>query len=286
MLEIKYLHLENKNKYKKITDVQESKVSYDINLSIDYKTKIGVYSKDKNIVNTFLKLIAGINKPTKESQIKIAKKDVFDNKDYFKNRLYLDFSTHYLNTLNYKKIDEALTEKYALNLNYDKYTKILKDLDIRGECEITDKYEFTPLGNTLVNFALACSLDYEFLIINNPTINVTSTNILTYIMNYLNNNYKSMIFGLNNLDLFIDILDYIIILDDFGLMHILYNNSKLLVINNGQVPEELDKYKLFISFDKKRIILSNELSKDELKELKKKRIDFIQINLQELGGYI
>ena len=290
MLEIKSLLLENKNQHKNLTNIKETKNSYDINLSIDYNTKIGIYSQDTYTTDMLLRLIAGINKPNKNSKITIGKRSVYDNKEYFENRLYLDFSKLYLSTLNPSKIDEALNEKFATNLDKEKFSKISKDLNIRGECEILDKYYFSLSGNTLVNFALAASLDYKFLIINNPTLHINNnsskSNELEYVVDYFNKNYKSLIFGLNDLGLITTILDYIIILDDFGFTHIIHHDSILYVINAKDLTDEITKYKMFISKDEERIILSSEISKEEIKALKKKKIEVVAITPDLVGGYL
>lgn len=284
LIEVKGLKCENKNRYKKLTSAHESIYTYDVEFKCDYQSKIGVYSTDKEITKTFLKYISGINKPQFGS-IKIQNRNVYDNPVFFKKRLYLDYDTNYLNTLNSSKIASEITEKFDVQFDKDRFDKITKDLNIRGECEITNKYNFTLSGNTLVNFALSVSCNQEFLIINNPTVYLKDKKILDYITSFYDKNYKSLVFGLNKIDEITSILDYILIFDDYGKSHILDKNDKLIITNKTD-NDNFDKYKIFESYDNKRLILLGYDQKEIIKELKKNKMEYIVITLSEIGGYL
>ena len=65
----------------------------------------------------------------------------------------MDFSHTYLTTLRISAISETLRNKYGLSFNKEKFVRIGKDLNIRGETMIGEQYKFTPAGNTFVNYA-------------------------------------------------------------------------------------------------------------------------------------
>lgn len=284
LIEVKGLKCENKNRYKKITTTHESPHTYDVEFKCDYASKIGVYSSDKEITKTFLKYIAGINNPQFGS-IKIQNRNVFDNPVFFKKRLYLDYDTNYLYTLNSDKIEEEISEKFNVKFDKERFNKIVKDLNIRGECEITNKYNFTLAGNTLVNFALSVSCNNEMLIINNPTVYLKDESVLDYITSFYDKNYKSLVFGLNKIDEITSILDYVLIFDDYGKSYFLNKSDNLIIINETN-NNYFDKYKMFKSKDNERCILLAYDQKEIIKELKKNKIEYIIITLDEIGGYL
>lgn len=284
MFKIKDMILENKKHHNKLTSSHESPFSYELNLDLRDFKYIGIYSRDKFITKCFLKVLAGINK-SKSGRSEYQEFDVFDNKEYFQKRLYFDYETNYVSTLNPDKLSDTFMQKFKKEFDSTKFKKIVKDLNIRGECTITSKYEFTNIGNTLVNHALSISLPYKILIINNPTLYIKNNHQIKYISDNFKNDYETVVLGLNDLGLITKELEIIIVFDDFGFVHSLNPNDELVVLNAQQNLDEYKANKLFISNDGKRLILHG-FNKDDFKKLKKAKIDYIIISLNEVGGYL
>lgn len=283
MLEIRNLKLNSKKEIntKLVVDPITNNCDYDVNFKLNDST-IGIYCQDKEVVKKFLKYVAGINK---NNEVYFDNKPVFNNPNYFKNRIYLDFSNNYLSTLNVEDIYINILESFSKTIDKDKFKKISKDLDIRGDAIIEKSYIFNPQGNTSLNFCLLSSLNYPIAIINNPTINVNNIKIINYMADYYKHNYRYLIFGLNNLYTLNNILDYIIIFDDFNNTRILSSSDEVIVCDYYE-DDLLDTFKMFKSQDHKRLILFNGLTKDDYKLLKQRKLSYYKIRLDEVERYL
>ena len=283
MLEIKNLNLNSKKEInsKLIVDPITNNCDYNVSFKL-HDSIVGIYCQDREVVKKFLKYVAGINKT---NEVYFDNKPVFNNPNYFKNRIYLDFSNNYLSTLNVEDIYINILESFSKTIDKDKFKKISKDLDIRGDAIIEKSYIFNPQGNTSLNFCLLTSLNYPIAIINNPTINVNNIKIINYMANYYKHNYRYLIFGLNNLYTLNNILDYIIIFDDFNNTRILSSSDEVIVCDYYE-DDLLDALKMFKSQDNKRLILFNGLTKDDYKLLKQRKLSYYKIRLDEVERYL
>ena len=283
MLEIKNLNLNSKKEInsKLIVDPITNNCDYNVSFKL-HDSIVGIYCQDREVVKKFLKYVAGINKT---SSVYFDNKPVFNNPNYFKNRIYLDFSNNYLSTLNVEDIYINILESFSKTIDKDKFKKISKDLDIRGDAIIEKSYIFNPQGNTSLNFCLLTSLNYPIAIINNPTINVNNIKIINYMADYYKHNYRYLIFGLNNLYTLNNILDYIIIFDDFNNTRILSSSDEVIVCDYYE-DDLLDTFKMFKSQDHKRLILFNGLTKDDYKLLKQRKLSYYKIRLDEVERYL
>ena len=283
MLEIKNLNLNSKKEInsKLIVDPITNNCDYNVSFKL-HDSIVGIYCQDREVVKKFLKYVAGINKT---SSVYFDNKPVFNNPNYFKNRIYLDFSNNYLSTLNVEDIYINILESFSKTIDKDKFKKISKDLDIRGDAIIEKSYIFNPQGNTSLNFCLLSSLNYPIAIINNPTINVNNIKIINYMANYYKHNYRYLIFGLNNLYTLNNILDYIIIFDDFNNTRILSSSDEVIVCDYYE-DDLLYTFKMFKSQDHKRLILFNGLTKDDYKLLKQRKLSYYKIRLDEVERYL
>ena len=280
MLEIKNLNLNSKKEINSKLTVDPITNNCDYNVSFKlHDSIVGIYCQDREVVKKFLKYVAGINKT---SSIYFDNKPVFNN---LKNRMYLDFSNNYLSALNVEDIYINILESFSKTIDKDKFKKISKDLDIRGDAIIEKSYIFNPQGNTSLNFCLLSSLNYPIAIINNPTINVNNIKIINYMADYYKHNYRYLIFGLNNLYTLNNILDYIIIFDDFNNTRILSNSDEVIVCDYYE-DDLLDTFKMFKSQDHKRLILFNGLTKDDYKLLKQRKLSYYKIRLDEVERYL
>lgn len=244
---------------------------------------IGIYGRNKKTLIQFLNVISGINKNNKTCFYN--NKDIFDNEEYFNNRLYFDFSKKYLSTLRVNYIEERIKQKYNLTFDKETFINISKDLDVRGETEITYTYKFTPTGNTFVNYSLIKSLDKNNIIINNPTINLKMEDDLNYITSGLTNKkyYNSVILGLDNLKVFYKKLDKIIFFTDFKTIITATNNDTAIIFNQSSFDLIRDEDKIF-GGDK--IICLNKYTKEELKQLTKSKIDYKVISIYDVEQYM
>ena len=243
----------------------------------------GIYGRDKKTIKQFLNVISGINKNKKTCFYN--DEDIFDNEEYFNNRLYFDFTKKYLSTLRVNYIDERLKQKYNLAFNKETFINTSKDLDVRGETEITYTYKFTPTGNTFVNYSLTKSLDKNNLIINNPTINLRMEDDLDYITTGLTNknDYNSVILGLDNLKAFSKKLDKIIFFTDFKTIITATNNDTAIVFNQSSFFLISNEDKIFGG---EKIVCLNKYTKEELKSFTKSKIDYKVISIYDVEQYM
>jgi len=254
---------------------------YKVNLSVDDNEKIGVFSFKKDIVKKFLELISGIN--NNKNTIFLNQNNVYDNKEYFKERIFLDFNKKYLSTLRVQKIYDSL-KQYNIEFDKDKFIKICKELNVRGETDISYKYEFSKVGVSFVNLALVCSCNIKNIIINNPTINLILDEDINYFVNKLTNEeFNTVILGLNSLNQFQNKLTKILIFSDFDEAYVVDENTSLIAFENDIDRHFLIKNKLFRG---NKLICLNTLSKDDLKNYQRMKVRFDIINIYEIEKYL
>lgn len=263
-----YLYLEN----------MEFK-DYRLNLVIENKEVVGVYSRNKKLVSEFLRVISGINK-TKSCLYQ--GKEVFDNREYFQNRISLDYAHTYLSTLRIANIEEALKSKYSLSFNKEKFIKIGRELDIRGETEITFQYKFSPAGNTFVNYALTVALEKPNVIIENPTYGLNLAEDIEYIVSGITDKsvFNTAIIELDRLRLFKNRLQKILIFSDFNKAYFLDPKTQLVII-----PEDIEIDEPLYTTEEGVIGILT-YTKGELKILQKNKIDYRIISIYDLEEYL
>lgn len=255
--------------------------NYNINLNIYANEKIGVYGRDKAIIKEFLELISGIN--NNKGTIFIDGVNVFDNKNYFSKRVFFDFKRNYLTTLKINKIKDALLE-YDIFFDNEKFVQICKELNVRGETDITYRYEFSPVGNTFVNLALCLSINKENIIINNPLANLKLQSDFAYFAKKLTEaNYHNVILGLDNIACFNGQLNRILFFTDFGEVVSVHNNDTLIVFE-----KDIDKYYLIKNklYKGEYLIALNNYSKEDLKLWQKQKVKYEIISVYDIEKYI
>lgn len=263
-----YLNLENMEFF-----------DYLLNFEIEDGEVVGVYSKNKKLVSDFLRVLSGINKA---KSCLHQGKEVFDNREYFRNRIFMNYAHTYLSTLRISNIQEILKSKYNLSFNKDKFVKIGRELDIRGETEITYQYKFSPAGNTFVNYALTAALEKPNIIIENPTHGLNLPEDIEYIVTGISNNnvFNTAIIGIDRLSLFKGRLHKVLIFSDFRKAYFLNPKTQLVV-----VPEEIELDEPLFRIGDGIIGILN-YTKEELKKLQKNRIDYRIISIYDLEDYL
>ena len=136
---------------------------------IDYKDKILVIG-DHDIIKKMFMVLSGINKG--KGMVKSNNQDVFDNSDYFKERVLIDFSKRYITTLRKDTIIDAFKSKFQIDIDIEKFIRHINDFYIRKEAIFDVKYNFTPLGNTLLNYSMFDSINLENCFILNSTYQI------------------------------------------------------------------------------------------------------------------
>lgn len=245
--------------------------------------KIGVFAREAEVRDKFLLSLAGINRNYDNCFFK--KENLYDNKAYFQNRIYLDCQEKYLETLNFSKIADIINTKFKMKIDRAYLAKYIDALKIRGECEITStyKYIFTYIGNTLINLGLAFSTGKN-LIINNPTIHIDEEHKSDeeYIYNELKNYTKLIVLGINNLIQLKDLLNRVILFTDFNEV-IVFNPKKdnLYIIDNCNIANELYVFKC-----KDERLIIKEPPQETLKRLRRQKLNLKRISIYEIEKYL
>jgi hypothetical protein len=254
--------------------------NYTVNCEIPDKEFIGVYAKDKKLVRSFLDIMSGIAK--NRNTCFFQGKDLYDNADYFRNRLYLNYTKNYLSTLNASFIEERMRYRFNKPFNKEKFQKIIRELNVRGETEISYLYRFTPAGNTLVNYALTKALEPINIIICNPTAELRLDADIRAIANGLTDRseYGSVILGLDRLYPFAWRLNKLLVFTDFEKAVVLDSTQSLIVFKEEYFPIE-DKI-----FWGNYIIAINRYNRDELKSFSKQKFEHQVISVFEMDNYL
>lgn len=252
---------------------------YDINLEIENNKLYLVFCKNKEYVNRFIISLSGINKHQGICNYK--NNPIFDNPDYFKNRLLINFNTMYIRTLNSKIIEEAIKSFPHIKFNPEEFKKVVNETDIRREILIKDEYTFTNKGISLTNYALIKSMDFKNLLVLNPYTRNDSVIKEKVILELQNRNkYNTVIIANNNLEFLSKYVDKIIVLTDYTYVDVIDKEDTFLVCDdNIYLHNRL--------FKNDNIIISkNNYSKDELKTFSKNNLKYKIIKFKELISMI
>jgi hypothetical protein len=263
-----------------------TKTYHPISFDIEEGQIWGIYSKDSTNIVRFLDQLSGLN--NNHRTIFYRGKNVYDYGPFFKDRIYADFSTNYLTTLNFNRIQEVLAEDYRKEVDKDILKEHIRHLYVRGEYETNHSCVFTPTGNTYANFALTMSLTTKILMIANPTIHVRNHKELDYMVAHLTNRkkYENCILGLDHLAEFMNQLDHLLVFGDGDIATILNPKKDDLYIFESNISPEITLYKLFDSQDQQRMIVHRQYTEDELKMFKRRKISFAKISAYEFENYL
>ncbi len=229
-----------------------------------------VYSPNHNILKKCALEVAGINHA---DGIFYNNKNVFDNKQYFNSRVYLDCNVSHLNTLIPDVVSQTMDNNYNIIIDTNKFGKLIKQLQIRSEGQLDNIYHFTNEGVALSNVALGMSI-YRYHILLEPLDNVMKENHLKVAKESLKDS-NSLCFT-SKLSKYLDICNNIIVL---GFKNVFYLNHKsfvyILYKSNENISDEEIIYK---STKSDMIIINDGLGFLTLKKLNAKKISIMEID--------
>lgn len=248
-----------------------------INLKIKKGDYVGFIGDKKKIKDLFLSL-SGINK-TKGS-ILCEDKNIYDNYDYFKNRIIMDFKRTYVSTLRKDLIKEAFNNKFNLDIDTDLFIKKVNGMAIRKEAFYDTKYVFTSYGNTILNYCLSSSISNKNMMIINPFYKINNDSVKHDIAKDLSirNNFNSLLIDANDL-LYFNNLDYYIFLLKEDIVKLDFDSDVLLFYNDY-------KYHDVIYKTNKLTVCLNTYTKEEIKELSKLKLDYRKIKFKDIFKYL
>ncbi|MDD2493100.1 MAG: hypothetical protein PHY83_04075 [Bacilli bacterium] len=255
----------------------------EISVSLNKQEIFAVYSRDIQKTNDFLLLLNGIN-PNGGSCLYL-NKDIFDNEEFFKQRIYIDFGETYLKTMNAEFIEEALANRFYLSFKKEIFNTYVQTMGTRMETIVKANYTFTKCGNTMVNFAFLKALEKPFITINNPTIHLKNDRIIEMITKSLidKNKYEGIIFGLDKIKNFKDKIEKALIFTDYWNYLIVnpQSDSFLLIEDNIHLHD-----KVFRTKESSIVICFNNYTKEEMKRFNSFKIRYQKLSFYELEDYL
>lgn len=258
---------------------------YNLSYNINQELNTGIFCINNNILEKILLQIAGINK---SKGIYYRSKKVFDNKQYFNERLYLNCNNQIVNTLVVDQIVNTLENNFNVIASNDLLKNYISQLQIRSEGKLDSSYTFTNEGNTLINNAIALSM-FKYPILLNPLENIENKYKIEYLKKVYSN--KPSLFGVSNLRKYNGFIDELILFGNNN-VYILKSNEKLIllknIINQDLIISECNLQNNLIHKCNKTedLILYNNLSNDQLKHLRNLNVKINEISLFEIGDYI
>lgn len=259
--------------------------NYLINYNINQDEKVGVYFMDNSLTKKFLLNVAGINKG---DHIYYRSRKVFDNSDYFKERIYLDCTKPLLNTLVGSKISKNLHDNYGVILNVDKFNQLITSLEVRREGKIKDNYEFSSEGLALTKNALALST-FKYPILLFPFEAIAHEKRL----NLIKDKYfdKGMLVGVSEINKYKDFLDKIMFFSNDKLF-IFNKDDKLMVLDNVVSQKilidegKLDNIVVYKSNISEKLIIKAEITKEQVRVMNELKVKRTEISVFDIGDYL
>lgn len=239
-------------------------LQYNININIDQNQNTIIYTPNSNVLKKLALEIAGINK---SEGIKYKEDNVYDNKAYFENRIYIDCNIKYLNTLLARNVQMTMENSYNIIIDTNKFSSLVKKLQIRSCGKLNNDYTFTKEGIALSDITLALSI-YRYHLLFTPLENITNEQHLNNVKEEMKN-MNNLIFSIN-LTKYKNISDSIIVLG-FKKVFYLQEDSIIYIVKNikEEIIEELNLTNNIIYKSNKSTlcILDNKLSLDMIKKL-------------------
>lgn len=221
-----------------------------VSLSLTFKggESVGFIGDNKTIEKIFLYL-SGVN--NSKGRVLFNGKDVFDNDNYFKSRIIIDFKKRYITTLKKESISEAFKNKFDISVDMEKMVRHVKEFSLRKEAIFDVKYTFTEFGNTLLNYSLvdAISVDRMFLI--NPLYKVEDSKLKEkLIKGLISKKYKNLFIEVNDI-YSCKMLDYYVFLDK-GEAKVVSCDSEVYLYQKGaSLTPLLEKGDYLVSLEKR-----------------------------------
>lgn len=208
----------------------------DYNFQIDDNLNTLIVSDDETSLLDLIKEIAGINK----SNVCLDDVNVFDNENYFKNRVFIDNNLEYINSLNTNKIINILLNNYYKVFIEEDFNRLVKDTHLRFYYDYKNRNKFTELGDKIVNNILALSI-MNYRIIHKAFDGINDLKILDILKKeYLNKKGNLFSSSISQITKYINdnsCIDKIIILNNKAFVFDISSNVLLL---NGKLSAEFD----------------------------------------------
>ena len=214
-------------------EIKEQKINnYIINQKIDEALNTGIFIDNDKILEELAKIIAGINK----GNVFYLNKFVYDNKEYFSSRVYIDNNKNYLNTLDANKICKYMLNNYFKAFDSSYFKEMIRKIKLRLDVNIKDRYYFNNNSNVIANDIFALSLMCVRIILH--PFNKTNEEQLNVLKDAFKVKKGNILLGnIANNDY---IYDYKGILDEIIIMH----NDKIHKFNNNDEILKIVKDKI------------------------------------------
>lgn len=251
---------------------------YNINAKIEKNVCYGILAVDKKAKDKFLLALAGMidNKKTCFYE----GKTIYDNSEYLKNRVYLDFKKKYFQTLNSESIVNTLSERFGVDFDVQMFKESISLTNLRNEILITDEYKFTEYGINSFGFCLLKGLKFSNIIINNPVNKVRNENIKKLIISYITNKnrFSSIIIDCDKAIEYKDLVDKYIILGDFNEVFVIdpLKDNFIITDDNVMITNRI--------FKKGNIVVA--LNSSEKKEIRSMKQRFRLVSFYDISKYI
>ncbi|MFA5542633.1 MAG: hypothetical protein WC008_03375 [Bacilli bacterium] len=242
--------------------------------NIEENDSIAFYGK-REIVTSILLSLAGIIKNM--NTITFKDHDVYDYQNYFNERIYIDCSKLYFQTIIAKEICFQTKTKYNKIIDEVKLSKHISKLHIRGECEVTDKYTLTDIGNNLINLSFALS-SKNHVLINNPFINIDKIEDFEYFKKEILSFEHCLIVGTQKVKPISKIINRIILIGDQSYIDVNEKSDKFYII------DQVEDITPFMSLKDKYLLVNPD--KEIIKKCNTKKVKMKKIEFGELDFYI
>lgn len=269
---------------------KKTKICFD-SIAIPEKGIIGVLGKNISLIEKFLLVLAGINE--NENCILYNNESVYENPEYFQSRVYMDFSNSYTKSISAPKIVEHFLDEYHLQVDSVKLNKLIRAFEIRLECNISGVCDFTSIGNTLMNLAIACAIDTPTLICLQPLCFLESKEQIQRGVIQLVKHYESkrLIASITNLAYFKDKLNHMLVFTDYNTVkHIDLSKDEIILIQGDarhiyEYIKENDRLYYTYKNNVFELICINRLDARAKKALDNKYTKVKPISIYEVANY-
>jgi hypothetical protein len=124
---------------------------------------IYVFSRFAQKKTDFMLELAGI----KWSKWTLDGQYLYENKNYFLKRAFMDFSRQYLNTIYPKEVQKEFSDNYNISFDSKIFQKEIDHTRVRFDIEVDDSYHFNRDAVIKTNYALLRALKVKVIIVDN-----------------------------------------------------------------------------------------------------------------------
>lgn len=273
--------------------IKDKEITHNISsMTIPNKGIIGVYGKNALLVESFLMEIAGINRSS--GDILYNNVAVFDSDAYFKQRIYMDFSKKYTNSISPTKIADYLFREFRIDLDVVHLNNLIQLFQVRLECNISGICEFTSIGNTLINLAIASSMKTKTLIAHQPLCFLEDKEKIQKAITFLLQHYQQerLIISINEMLLFKNKLTHVILFTDYNKIKLLdtKQDAQILLIRGDarHIYEYIsEEDRLFYTFQNNvfEILCLDRLTQQDKRALMNKHTKIKSISVYDINTY-